>query len=119
MKRVTLIESIRFAAGTALIILALLWFSFAILSGTEHGLGGFVSNLPNALPWLWLLAIVYVAFRWELLGSVLVLCSGIASIFFFNAGTAPVVLVGISLPLMVVGTALIVCHYLAPRDQGS
>ncbi len=114
-----MIRIFRFVARTVLAVLVLFWFSFAILSGASDGLGGLLKNLPNALPWLGLLAIIYIAFRWELLGGVLVLCTGVASISFFHAWTAPVVLVGISLPLLLAGATLVVCHYLARGDQNT
>lgn len=117
MKRAALIRVFRVAVRTVLVFLTLFWFGFAIMSGAEDGLSGILTNLPNALPWLGLFAIVYIAFCWELLGGALIFCAGVASIVFFNAGTAPVVLVGISLPLLAVGAVLIICHYLARSDQ--
>ena len=102
-------------ARAVLVTLALFWFGFAVLSGAEQdgqGIGALLRNLPNALPWLGLFAIVYVAFRWEGVGgAILILAGGVAAVF-FNAWDAPVVLLGVCLPLVVIGAAFIACHYL-------
>ncbi len=110
---------LRYAARTVLIVIALFWFSFAGLSGAGNGVGGFLVNLQNALLWLGLLAIVYIAFRCELLGGAIGLVAGIGSVFFFNAWTSPVVLLGVSLPISVAGIALMVCNRLDPPGHST
>ena len=117
MRRSSLVKSLRYVGRAVLSVVSLFWLVFAVLSGTENGIGGLLANLPNALPWLGLIAIVYIAFRWELAGGALVLAAGVASIVFFNAWTAPVVLLGIPLPLIAAGTALILCSILDRSDQ--
>ncbi len=100
---------------TLLAALALFWFAFALLSGSDQygqGIGAVLRNLPNALPWLALFAFVYIAFRWELVGGILVVLAGLASMVFFNAWTAPIVLFGVALPLIAAGAALIAFDYL-------
>lgn len=108
---------LRFAAQALLACLALFWLGFAALSGAESGLGGFVANLPNALPWLGLVILVAVAFRWERLGGALVVLAGVGFTVLFQAWNAPVLLLGISLPLIVLGGALIVVSYHEDDDQ--
>lgn len=108
------IRILRIAARTLLVVTALVWFVFAVLSGAGQygdGIDAVVRNLPNALPWLALLAMVAVAFRWELIGGALIALAGFGSLLFFHAWSAPIVLLGVSLPLIAAGTALIVCWY--------
>lgn len=109
------LQFLRLAVRSLLIVLALFWFAFALLSGAGQygqGVGAVFRNLPNAQPWLGLFVFVYIAFRWELVGGILILLAGLVSIIFFNAWTAPVVLLGVSLPLSAAGAALIACHFL-------
>jgi len=56
------------------------------------GITGIIHNSPNALPWLILLILAYIAFRWETLGGLLILSMGVFSIFFFRAPKNPFVL---------------------------
>ncbi len=60
------------------------WLGFALLSGTEKDFEGLLANLPNTLPWLGLLAVLYMAFRREMLGGALASAVGLASVFFFT-----------------------------------
>ena len=101
-----------------LVVFALFWSVFALLSGATQsgqGIGAVLHNLPNALPWLVLVVFVYIAFRWELVGGILIALTGLVSIIFLNALSSPVVLFVISLPLVVLGGALILCWVLRPR----
>ncbi len=120
MRKSSLGRTLRYFARTVLCVTALFWFGFAMLSGAENDFEGILSNLPNTLPWLGFFVVVYMAFRWELLGGALVLSAGIASVFFFSAWTSPAVLLGISLPNIVAGAALVACGRLDPpsRDAG-
>lgn len=104
---------LRAAAHGLLILLALAWFGFALMSGAGEGAAGLLGNLPNTLPWLLLLAIVLLALRWPMAGGGLVMLAGLGSIVFFHAWTEPVVLVAISLPLIALGAALVVLKALA------
>lgn len=70
-----------------LLILGILVFIFALLSGAEGYGGGFegvIKNSPNALPWLILLILVYVAWRWELLGGIIITLLGLSMVYYFN-----------------------------------
>ena len=82
-----------------LTVLGLVWFGFSLLSVAQDGLRGLIMNLPNALSWLDLLAIVGVALRWEFVGGLLALMAGIAAAAFFNALANPVVLLAVVAPL--------------------
>lgn len=85
-----------------LLVIALFWLIFSLMSGFESS-GGF-NNLPNALPWLVLLMGVIIAFRWEIVGSVLIIMYAIFAMIFFGFG---IVVFIISLPLAVLAGALL------------
>jgi hypothetical protein len=86
-----------------LLIIALFWLIFSLMSGFENS-GGF-NNLPNALPWLVLLIGVFVAFRWEIVGSVLIILYAIFAMIFFGFG---IVVFIISLPLAILAAILLI-----------
>jgi hypothetical protein len=86
-----------------LLAIALFWLAFSLMSGFESS-GGF-NNLPNALPWLVLLIGVFVAFRWEIVGSVLIILYAIFAMIFFGFG---IVVFIISLPLAILAAILLI-----------
>ncbi len=107
---------IRRTVKVILLFLALFWLAFALLSGSEGyggGIRGILRNSPNALPWVLLLALVYLAWKWELIGGILIVLIGVASVFFFGALDLPFILVIVSLPLVLLGGALVLSWYLA------
>lgn len=107
---------LRAVARTIAVLTALIWTLFAVVSGAENGIAGLVSILPNTLPWLALLIATYIAFHSEPIGGALLILLGAASIAFFNAWTAPIVLFGLCLPIIAAGAALIVCHFFDTPD---
>ena len=82
---------LRNIARYSLLVITLLVIIFALLSGSEEyggGITGIIKNSPNAIPWFILLILVYVAWRWELTGGIIIVLSGIGMTYFFNfAGT--------------------------------
>ena len=70
-------------AKSLLLVLAIGWLIFALLSGAENS--GALKNFPNALPWAVLLVFVCVAFRWQILGGILVILFGLFTVIFFSA----------------------------------
>ncbi|SDS18517.1 hypothetical protein SAMN04515667_1600 [Formosa sp. Hel1_31_208] len=55
---------LKYIARYALLLIASLLFAFALLSGSEGyggGIMGIVKNSPNALPWVVLMFLVFVA----------------------------------------------------------
>jgi len=109
--RVKTILRVKKISRTALLVIGAFWFGFGMFSGAESFGGGFqgvLTNLPNALPWFLLLVFVYLSWYFELVGSILVLLAGAATIFFFDALGHPVVFGAITLPILVLGTALLV-----------
>jgi len=96
----------RIARGLLLIITTLI-FVFSILSGAEEyggGLRGLIHNSPNALPAICLYIITAIAWKWELVGGLIIISFGIFSFFFFNVhhGNA-FVLFFMILPILIIG----------------
>lgn len=73
---------------------------------------GIVNNFPNTIPWIFLLIAVFITFKWELAGGLIILIIGIFTIFFFNALENLFVLFVISIPLIVLAKLLIIAWYL-------
>lgn len=98
-----------------LLVLGILLFIFSLLSGADRlggGIKGIIYNSPNALPWLILLIAIYIAFKWEMVGGLIILMMGLFTIFFFNAVENLFVLLVISIPLIVLGKLLVIAWYL-------
>ncbi len=86
-KKFSVANIVRYFSRIALLALSILVFTFALLSGSEGfggGLGGVIKNSPNALPWLVLLAFNYVAWKWELIGGIIITLLGFGMLYFFN-----------------------------------
>ena len=69
------------------IIYGILIFIFALVSGAEaygNDFMAIVKNSPNALPWLIFLLLVWLAWKNELLGGIIITILGIAMLFFFQ-----------------------------------
>lgn len=80
-------NTFRFVARYGLLLLSVLIFIFALLSGAEEYGGGFMGvmkNSPNALPWLVLLLLVLFAWKNELLGGILITALGVYFVYYFN-----------------------------------
>jgi hypothetical protein len=79
-----------FARYTSL-VLGILVFIFALLSGSEEygeGINGIIKNIPNALPWLVFLLLVYVAWNWEVVGGIILIILGLTLLYVFNFPSA-------------------------------
>ena len=73
-------NTFRNIARYTLLSIGALLFVFALFSGAESFGGGFmgvIKNSPNAAPWLGLLIFVFIAWKWELLGGILITVLGI------------------------------------------
>ena len=110
-----LAKKIRGFSLIVLSVIAVLLFIFSLLSGAEsfgEGAKGIINNFPNTIPWIFLLAAVFIALKWQLIGGIIILMMGIFTIFFFNASESLFVLFGISIPLIVLAKLLIIAWYL-------
>ncbi len=115
-----LVKYLRYIARTILIIISVFWFLFALFSGAEEyggGLKGILMNSPNALPWLSLLVFVFLAWKWELIGGILIVMLGGFTVYFFKAYESLPVFIIISLPLIILGGFYIFSWYLAKNKS--
>ena len=107
------------ASLVILLIVSLLLFVFALFSGAEDyggGVRGVFLNSPNTIPWAILLLFVYIAWQWRYIGGVLVIISGLATIFFFNS---LFVLFAVAIPLLILGGVLLIAWYMEKRELNS
>ncbi|MFC1648839.1 hypothetical protein ACFL1B_05255 [Nanoarchaeota archaeon] len=112
-------KTLRYIARTVLLILAILIFLFALFSGAEDGLKGILLNSPNALTGLFVLVFIFIAWKWELVGGILIVLTGIFAVFFFGfyeAGSRFMLFI-IPLPLIVLGGFLIMAWYMTRRQN--
>ena len=78
---------LKWFARIPFLIITLFWGIFALLSGANDyggGIIGIIKNSPNALPWIVLLGVNYIAWKWEITGGVIILLIGLSLSFFFN-----------------------------------
>jgi ABC-type proline/glycine betaine transport system permease subunit len=118
MKKKEFAKVLRYIARSILLLLTSFWFVFALLSGSEElggGIKGVLLNSPNALPWLVLFVFVFIAWKWELIGGILITLIGCFTIFFFDALESPFVLLAISLPIILLGGCFIGSWYLTKK----
>jgi hypothetical protein len=74
------------------------------MSGSEGS--GVMHNIPNSFPWIILLILTFITFRWQILGGVFIILFGIFTIFFFSALEFIWILFIISLPIIIIGLLL-------------
>lgn len=77
----------RYTALFALLTVGILVFCFAFMSGaeTENSIViGILKNSPNALPWLAILVLTWLAWKYELMGGILITQLGGFLVYFFN-----------------------------------
>lgn len=119
--KLTVANYLRNISRYILLIITVLTLVFALLSGAEingGGVYGIIHNSPNALPWLILLAMIYVAWKWELIGGVIISLSGIFMMYYFHVFSSNFHVITLILTLMIflLGTFFIISWYLR-RDK--
>ena len=114
---------LRNIARYVLLTLGILVFLFALVSGSEQyggGLQGILKNSPNALPWVILLAAVYIAWKRELAGGIIITLAGVGMLILFilkaNNFYWPVLL--LVLLIMVLGVFFILSWRLRREEEG-
>jgi len=115
-----LIRLIRNIARFGLLAFSIIVIIFSAIMGANElgdGIKGIFLNLPNTLPWLGLLILVYVSWKWELIGGILTTLGGIYLIYFFNFAGPNFFLVTFILTLIVtlLGVLFILAHYLSTQ----
>lgn len=108
---------LRNIARYTLLVVGVLVFLFALASGSEvygGGLMGIIKNSPNALPWAILLVLVWVSWKWELVGGIIITLFGLAALYFFNfrGGNIDVIVLVMTLLIVVFGIFFILSWYL-------
>ncbi len=79
----------KYLRGTArytLLVVFSLVFVFALISGSGDyggGIKGIIYNSPNSAPWLLFLILLFVAWKWELIGGILIILLGFGAMYFF------------------------------------
>lgn len=91
-------EILRTIASIVLFVICILTIPFALISGSEAfgtGISAIIKNSPNAIPWIILLLIAFLARRNGKVGGTLLLIGGGFMVYLFNTGPRldPVVLV--------------------------
>jgi len=106
---------VHWAPRVLILIVAIFFFVFALLSGAEQydgGLKGILMNSPNALPWLVLFIIVWIAWKWEKIGGWLFILIAVIFTFFFDVYETPVLIFILIIPLWVVGILFLISNKL-------
>lgn len=87
IQKIRMANIFRYMARYGLLIMVLVIAFFATVSGSEayeNKWLGIWYNLPNASPWIVLLALVPVAWKWEFTGGILVTIVGLGLFVYFN-----------------------------------
>lgn len=114
--KLQLIQKSKKISHLVTLVLTAFWFGFSLLSGAEDFGGGFqgvLRNSPNALPWFFLLIFVYFYWYYEIISASMILVIGLATLFFYGALQSTFVLFAITLPLLILGTLLLVSALLS------
>ena len=110
-KQLKIIRVLRKWALIALTVLSVLLLAFSLLSGSEEyggGLAGIVKNSPNSLPWIVFAMAVFIAWRRNVWGGILIAIFGGVITYYFNFTGGNFFLVTFIVCLMVVLLGLIV-----------
>ena len=92
MKRIgnkKLANVFRYSARIILLLMGVVVFVFGLLSGAENSEGitafsGIINNSPNAIPGAVILLFVFIAWKHELIGGILITLFGLFLVYFFN-----------------------------------
>ena len=76
----------RRVARTALVVVTLFWMIFGIVTGSqaEGGYASYFKNLQNILPWLGIIILWFISWRWEILGGFMIIAFSIFMAFYMN-----------------------------------
>ena len=113
---------LRNIARYTLLVFGVLIFIFALFSGAEeygNGVKGVLKNSPNAIPWLILLVLVYVSWKWELVGGIIITLLGVVALGFFVIFSSNFMIptLIISLIPIILGSFLIISWYLSRNEK--
>lgn len=97
------------SAFIGLAILTGFWAVFALASGAEEyggGIYGLIRNSPNAIPWVVLIGVLVLAWRYPFVGGLIYVGAGVFTLLFFKTYQDAVTFVLITLPYLGLGAAL-------------
>jgi len=80
------VKRCRRVARTALVVVTLFWIIFGIATGfqNEGGVGSIFDNFMNIIPWLAIIILWFIAWRWEIIGGLLIIAFSIYMAFYLN-----------------------------------
>jgi len=80
------VKRCRRVARTALVVVTLFWIIFGIATGfqNEGGTGSIFDNFMNIIPWLAIIILWFIAWRWEIIGGLLIIAFSIYMAFYLN-----------------------------------
>ena len=81
-KHIKTVRNLKAIAWLVLLLLSILVFVFALISGSEEV--GLVKNSLNALPWLALLLVIIYTWKKPVFGGLILIVLGLAMVYFFN-----------------------------------
>lgn len=85
--KIKIADILQYIARYFLLIVTITIFIFSLLSGEEQyggGISGIIKNSPNAIPWAVLFLLVLVAWKFELIGGIIITIGGLFFVYFFN-----------------------------------
>jgi len=76
----------RRVARIALAVVSLFWIIFGIIAGTqaEGGISALFQDFTNIIPWLAIILLWFIAWKWEILGGLLIIAFSIFMAFHMN-----------------------------------
>ena len=76
----------RRVARTALVIVSIFWIIFGIIAGTqaEGGIRAMFQDYTNIIPWLAIVILWFIAWKWEIPGGLLIIVFSVFMAFHMN-----------------------------------
>ncbi len=114
MERHKTADVLRNIARYMLLVLGSLVFYYTLFSEAKEfgdGISGIIKNIPNALPGLFLLVLVFIAWKWELVGGIIITLLGIG-LLYINNFRLPIITFILILLFIILGSFLIRSWYL-------
>ncbi|MBN2198152.1 hypothetical protein JW698_03115 [Candidatus Wolfebacteria bacterium] len=111
---------LRLIARIALLITGIYWFFYGWFTGldfAEEGIKGLLTHFPNTIPWILLLIFIFIGWKKELVGGIILVLIGFFTIYFFSAMTQAFVMIEMSLPLIIFGACLIISWALRRKSN--
>ena len=117
MNEYIIAHNFRIIARSLILIMGLIIFSFAFISGIDEmrrGIDDMIMSSPYFLSWLILLTILFVAWVWELAGGIIILVMSLYSFYFFilHESAYGFFLIMITVASLILSVCLLSCWFL-------